>query len=73
MKLKSWRLKIDDRHRPMKTVIKVSCRNLENVEEAVLNKDLQFATTILCIQYLDMSPIKVIVIKISKSEGDELR
>ncbi|XP_029657212.1 uncharacterized protein LOC115231293 [Octopus sinensis] len=67
-------MKTEVRHPPVKAVINVSIRHLESSEEAVLNKGLNFATTIKRIPYLYIiAPIEEIAIKMPKAQGDELR
>ncbi|XP_029648363.1 uncharacterized protein LOC115222319 [Octopus sinensis] len=74
MKLKGQRMKTEIRHPPVNAVINVSSQHLESFEEAILNKGLNFATTIKRIPYLDIiAPIEEIAINIPKALGDELR
>ncbi|XP_029646753.1 uncharacterized protein LOC115220750 [Octopus sinensis] len=74
MKLNGQKMKTEVHHPPVKAVINVSSRYLESSEEAVLNKGLDFATTIKRISYLYIiAPIEERAVKIPKVQGDELR
>ena len=70
-KMKTRNMKIQDHYSPVKAIGK---RLLTTPEKSVLNKGLNFATTIKRILYLDLrAPIEDTTLKIPKAQTDELR
>ena len=73
-KMKTIKLKIQSHYSPVEAIVNISKRQLTTLEKSVLNKGLNFATTIKRIPYLDLiAPIKDAALKIFKARADELR
>ena len=67
-------MKIQPHYSPVKAIVYISKRQLTNLEKSVLNKGLNFATTIKRIPYLDLiAPIEDAVLIVPKAKADELR
>ena len=74
LKKKIWGTKAQAHYTPMKAIVNISKRQLTTSEKSVLNKDLNFATTIKWMPYLDLiALIEVVALNISKACVDELR
>ena len=67
-------MKIQTHCSPVKTIVNNSKGQLTTPENSLLNKGLNFATTIKWIPYLDLiAPIEEAALKIPKARADELR
>ena len=72
-KMKTRNIKIQAHYSPVKSIVNISKRQLTTPEKLVLNKDLNFATTIKRIPYLDLiALIEDAALKIPKAQADEL-
>ena len=70
----STTLKIQSHYSPVEAIVSISKRQLTTPEKSVLNKGLNFATTIKRIPYLDLiAPIEDAALKIPKARADELK
>ena len=73
-KMKTINMKIQSHYSPVETIVNISKWQLTTLEKSVLNKGLNFATTIKWIPYLDLiAPIEDATLKIPKARTDELR
>ena len=73
-KMKTINMKIQSHYSPVEAVVNISKRQLTTLGKSVLNKGLNFATTIKRIPYLDLiAPIEDAALKIPKARADELR
>ena len=73
-KMKTTSMKTQSHYSPVEAIVNISKRQLTTPEKSVLNKGLNFATTIKRIPYLDLiAPIEGAALKIPKPRADELR
>ena len=73
-KMKNTNANIQSSYSPVEAIVKISKRQLTTPEKLVLNKGLNFATTIKRIPYLDLiASIEDAGLKIPKASVDELR
>ena len=73
-KMKTINMKIQSHYLPVEAIVNISKRQLTTPEKSVLNKGLNFATTIKRISYWDLiEPIEDAALKISKARANELR
>ena len=73
-KMKTPNMKIQSYYSPVEAIVNISKRQLTTPEKLVLNKGLNFVTTIKRIPYLDLiASIKDAALKIPKARADELR
>ena len=71
---KTCNMKVQSHYSPVEAIINIRKRLLTTPEKSVLNKGLNFATTIKRIPYLDLiPPIEDATLKIPKARADELR
>ena len=67
-------MKIQSHYSPVEAIVNISKRQLTTPKKSVLNKGLNFATTIKRIPYLDLIvPINDAALKIPKARANELR
>ena len=73
-KMKTTDMKIQSHYSRVEAIVNISKRQLTAPEKSVLNKGINFATTIKRIPYLDLiAPIEDAALKIPKAKADELR
>ena len=73
-KKKTTNTKIQSHYSPVEAIVNISKRQLTTPEKLVLNKGLNFATTIKRIPYLDLiASIEDAIFKIPKARADEIR
>ena len=73
-KMKICNMKIQSHYWSVEAIVNISKRQLTTPEKSMLNKDLNFATTIKRFPYLDpIASIKDTAFKIPKARADELR
>ena len=73
-KMKTTNMKIQSHYSPVIAIVNISKRQLTTPEKLVLNKGLNFATTIKRLPYLDLIvSIEDAASKIPKARADELR
>ena len=73
-KMKTINIKIHSHYSPVEAIVNITKRQLKTPEKSVLNKGLNFATTIKRIPYLDLiASIEDAALKIPKARIDELR
>ena len=73
-KMKNTNTNIQSHYSPVEAIVNISKRQLTTPEKLVLNKGLNFVTTIKRIPYLDLiASIKDAALKIPKAKADELR
>ena len=73
-KMKTTNPKIQSHYSPVEAIVNISKWQLTTLENLVLNKGLNFATTIKRIPYLDLiASIEDEALKIPKARADELR
>ena len=73
-KMKTSNMKIQSHYSPVEAIVDISKRQLTTLEKLVLNKGLNFATTIEQIPYLALIvTIEDAALKIPKASADELR
>ena len=70
-KMKTINMKIQSHYSPVEAIVNISKRQLTTPEKLVLNKGLNFATTIKRIPYL--ASIEDTALKIPKARADELK
>ena len=69
-KMKNTNTKIQSHYPPVEAIVNISKRQLTTPEKFVLNKGLNFATTIKRIPYLDLiASIEDAALKIPKASG----
>ena len=73
-KMKTINMKIQSHYSPVEAIVNISKQQLKTPEKSVLDKGLNFATTIKRIPYLDLiASIEDAALKIPKAKADELR
>ena len=73
-KMKTRIMKIQAHYSPVKAIVNISKRQLTTPEKLVLNKGLDFTTTIKRVPYLYLiAPIEDAALKIPKAQADELK
>ena len=73
-RMKTCNMKIQSHYSPMEAIVNISKQQLSTPEKSMLNKGLNFATTIKQIPYLDLiAPIEDAALKIHKAKADEQR
>ena len=73
-KMKTCNMKIQSHYSPVEAIVNISKRHLTTSEKSMLNKGLNFTTTIQWIPYLDLiAPIEDAALKIPKARANELK